>query len=227
MAGLAYPLRGHGFAEPIAGHVRRPHGPSRDQRHDALEMGPIASDAGPQGNDVAAVRLWRLCAGGDKGRPAARFQHRERPLRDISADGIEDGVAVSHGPGEIHRIVVDDLIGADLAKIIMVRRACGRDHARTQIFCQLDGKARNTARAALDQDRLARLQLQCVFDGADRRQPGKRQRCGIDMRQAIGFPGDDGGLDRNLLGIGAFLADVADGKNLIADTQVGDTLSNR
>ena len=147
-------------------------------------------------------------------------------MRDVSADGIEDGVAISHDLGKIHRVIVDDLIGTDLAQIIVVRRACGRDHARTQMFCQLYGKARDTARASLDQDRLARLQFQCVFDGADRRQPGKRQRSGIDMRHATGFPGDDGRLDGNLLGISALLANVADAEHLIADTEVADTLSN-
>src|ERR1700720_2707993 len=118
-------------------------------------MRPVASDVRPQGYNVAAVRLRRLCSRGDKGCPAAWFQHSERPLRDISADGIEDGVAVSHDLGEIHCIVVDDLIGTNFAQIIMVRRACSRDHASTQMFCQLYGKARDTARSTLDQDRLA------------------------------------------------------------------------
>ena len=63
--------------------------------------------------------------------------------------------------------------------------------------------------------------------GADRRQPGERQCRGIDMRQAIGLLGDNGRLDRDLLGIGALLADVADAEHLIADTQVGDACPQR
>src|SRR5471032_1248914 len=46
------------------------------------------------------------------------------------------------------------------------------------------------------------------------------------MRQATGFLGDDGCLDRNLLGISALLANVADAEDLIANTQVADTLAN-
>ena len=87
-------MRGHGLAELIARDFRRTDGSECDQLHDALEMWPIASDAGPQSDNVATNRLWRLCSGGNKGRPAARFQHSERPLRDIAADGIEHGVAV-------------------------------------------------------------------------------------------------------------------------------------
>ena len=86
-------MRGHGFAELVACHFRRTDGPIRNQRNDALEMWPIASDARPEGNDIAAIRLWRLCSRGNKGRPAAGFQHRERSRRDIAADGIEDSVA--------------------------------------------------------------------------------------------------------------------------------------
>src|SRR6185437_8343651 len=74
VAGLADLVRGGGFAELVARHFRRTDGACRDQRHDALEMRPIASDAWPQGDNIGAVRLGRLCAGGNEGRATARFQ---------------------------------------------------------------------------------------------------------------------------------------------------------
>ena len=95
------------------------------------------------------------------------------------------------------------------------------------MFCRAGWRSPRLRLLHLDQDRLARLQFQCVFDRADRRQPGKRQRSGIDMRLAVGFLCDDGCLDRNLLGIGALLANVADGEDLIADTDIPDTFPNR
>ena len=72
-----------------------------------------------------------------------------------------------------------------LRTIIMVGGARGGDHAGAEMFGELDGKARDAAGAALDQDGLARLQLERVFDGANRRQSGKRQRRGIDMATAL------------------------------------------
>ena len=114
-------MRSCGVAELITCHFQRMDGSKRNQCHDALEMLPITSDAGPQSNDIAAIRLWRLRARSDKSRPAAWFQHGEGPLRDLSADSIEGGVAVSHDLGKINRIVVDDLIGADFAQITVVR----------------------------------------------------------------------------------------------------------
>src|SRR6516164_9241238 len=47
------------------------------------------------------------------------------------------------------------------------------------------------------------------------------------MRQPVGLLRDDSSLDRNLLGIGAFLANVADAEDLVANTQVSDTIPNR
>ena len=47
------------------------------------------------------------------------------------------------------------------------------------------------------------------------------------MRQRLGFPCDDGCLDRNLLGIGALLANVADGEDLFADADIPNTFPNR
>ena len=125
----------------------------------ADEMLPIASDARPQRDDIATIWLRRLWAGGNERRAAARLQHGERSLRDISTDGFENRVAVAHDLGKIHGIVIDDLIGADLAQVVMVRRAGGRDDACAEVLCQLDGKARDTARPALDQDRLTGLQF--------------------------------------------------------------------
>ena len=78
----------------------------------------------------------------------------------------------------------------------MVRRACGGDHASAEMFRQLYGKTRDTARASLDQNRLARLEFYRVFDGANRRQSGKRQRGSLDMGQTVGLLCDDGSVDR-------------------------------
>jgi len=44
------------------------------------------------------------------------------------------------------------------------------------------------------------------------------------MRQGSGLAGNDGCLDRDLLRVRALLANVADGKHLIANPQVADTL---
>jgi hypothetical protein len=62
---------------------------------DAIEMPAFASDRRPQRLHVVAIRLWRLGAGRDKRRAAARLEDREGPLRNIAADRIEDGPVLS------------------------------------------------------------------------------------------------------------------------------------
>src|SRR6516162_7516270 len=89
VARLTYFVRGRGVAELVACHFRRTDSPHRYQRHNAFEMLSIASDAGAQSNDIAAVWLRCLCARGNEGRPATYFQHFERPLRYISADSVK------------------------------------------------------------------------------------------------------------------------------------------
>ena len=53
-----------------------------------------------------------------------------------------------------------------LAHIVDVRGARGRDHAGADMLGKLNGEAGNAARPALDQDRLAGLELQRVLDRA-------------------------------------------------------------
>ncbi len=95
------------------------------------------------------------------------------------------------------------------------------------MFCQLDGEGRNAACPTLDQDRLAGFQLQRILDRANGRQARERHGRRIDMRQRGGLLRDDGGLDRDLFGIGAFLADVAHREHFVADTEVRNPFPDR
>ena len=92
---------------------------------------------------------------------------------------------------------------------------------------ELDGEARDAARAALDEDRLAGLQLQRVLDRADRGQAGEGECRGVDMRQAGRLLGDDGGADRDLLGISAVAAALEDAEHLVADLEIGNARAQR
>ena len=155
-------LRGVGQAEER--DRGRADGACAMELDNALEMRPVAADGRPQGRHVAAIGLRRLRAGRDEGRPSARLEHREGLRRDIAADGVEHRVAIAHDLSEVGRVVVDDLVGAELAQVGEVGRAGGRDDAGAEMLGELDGEARNAAGAALDQDRLAGLQLQRVLD---------------------------------------------------------------
>src|SRR5262249_32395968 len=83
-----------------------------------------------------------------------------------------------------------------------------------------------SASPALDQDRLTALQLQGVLKRAHGGEAGKRQSGCIDMGQAARLPGDDGGLDGNLLRIGALLTSFANTKHRIPERDVLDVLAD-
>ena len=82
---------------------------------------------------------------------------------------VSNTASQRHDLGEILRVVVDDLVGAEAAHVVEVGRAGGRDDARADMLGELDGEARNAAGAALDEDGLAALELERVLDRADAR----------------------------------------------------------
>src|ERR1700730_16056608 len=109
-----------GVGQPIELALGRAYGARFKQLGDTFDMAAGASDRGPQRRDVVALGLWRLRARRDEGRTSARLEHRERPLRYLPADGVEDGVAILRHFGEILRVVVDDFVGAEAAHVVTV-----------------------------------------------------------------------------------------------------------
>src|SRR4051795_3805204 len=151
-----------GFRQPIELDLGSSYRPRLEQLSDPIEMPPGAAHGRPEGLYVVAIRLGRFCARRDEGRAAARLEDREGALGNVPADGIEDGIAIGHELGEITGVVVDDFIRTDVTQIGMVRQTRRRDDMGADMFGELDGEAGAPARAALDQDRLTRLQFQRV-----------------------------------------------------------------
>jgi hypothetical protein len=106
----------------------------------------------------------RLGARGYEGGAAAGPQHGETLLRHVAADGIERCVAAADHLREVLRPVVDDLIGAEAAHIVDIRRAGRGDHPRADMLGDLDGDAGDTAGAALNEDRFAALKFEGGLD---------------------------------------------------------------
>src|SRR5262249_51897888 len=215
VARLAQPMRLGSIGQAINLDLRRAHRAYLDELRDAFEMPPGAPNRRSQRLDVIARRFRRLRARRDEGGPTARPEHRERPLCHLAADGIEEGIAIGHHLREIDRIVVDDFVSAEAAHVIVVGCARSRDHVGADMLGELNGEAGDPARPALDQNRLARLEFQRVFEGTQGREPGERQGGGVDVRHRRGLLRDNCGLDRNLLGISALLARFANAEHRV------------
>src|SRR5664280_1503308 len=135
----------------------------------------------PERRHIIAIGLGRLRAGSNESGATTRLEHREGFLRNVAADSIEDGITTGHDLSEILCVVVDDLIGSELADIVTVRRARRRDHTGADMFCKLNGEAGDPARTALNQDRLAMLQFQRFLDGTYCRETSESQGGGVNM----------------------------------------------
>src|SRR6478736_1541398 len=92
---------------------------------------------------------------------------------------------------------------------------------------QLDRKAGNSARATLNQDRLAGLQFQRVLYRTKSGEPGERQSRGIDVRKAAWLLRDDGCADSDFLSVGPLPPRLQNTEHFVADAEIGDALAQR
>src|SRR6516225_9149004 len=92
-------------------NLGRPYGSCLEQFGDALERLPRPPNRRSERCHIVTIWRWWLRTGSDKGCSAARLEHHEGLLRDITADRVENGVATRDHLCEILRIVIDDVVG--------------------------------------------------------------------------------------------------------------------
>jgi len=152
---------------------------------------------------------------------------REALQGDVAAHRVEDRVAAGNELREVLRAVVDRLVRAERAHVAVVRRARGRDDARAEEPREREREAPDAARAAVDEDRLARFQLERVLDRDERREAGEPDRRALRVGQARGLPREDLLPDRDLFGVGAFARNLAHAEHRVADLEVLRPLAER
>src|SRR6266850_7706360 len=112
-------------------------------------MCPVAVDLRAQRRDVGTRRGRSASARGDGREAPAGTKDSEALERDVSAHGVEHRVAAGNELGEVLRAVVDRLVRAELAHVVVVRRARGRDDARAEMPGERNGEAPDAAGTAL------------------------------------------------------------------------------
>src|SRR6185295_3037305 len=132
--------------------------------HDALKVRAVATNSGAQRAHIGARRRWRGRARGNKGGAAASLKDRKRARGNIAADGLEHRIDILNHLAEVFLVVVDHLICAEVFDIAMVGGTGRRYDAGTDVFGNLDGITCHAAGAALNENGLAALKLDGVFD---------------------------------------------------------------
>jgi hypothetical protein len=105
---------------------------------------------------IASVR--RRASGRSKvGRQvqAARLQHRTAASERALPDRVEDDVIAVVLLGEVHRVTVDDPLGAEPTHKLDMRGSADRGHLHTEVGEQLHGGAADRPRRAVDERILA------------------------------------------------------------------------
>jgi len=120
------------------GDRRHANGADAMKLHDAFEVRASAGNGGPQGGDIAAVGLGCLGTRGDEGRASTRLKNRKRSHRDVAAHGIEHCITIAYRLGEVGRIVIDDLIGAEGLDEIHIAFGARRDDTSAEVLALLD-----------------------------------------------------------------------------------------
>src|SRR5882762_10717830 len=173
VARFAYAVGGCRLGERIFGDGGERNHALHDQRRDPVEMWTVAVDFRSQRRGVGTWRGRSARAVGDGREAPAGTKDREALQGDVSAHRVEDRIAAGNELREVLRAVVDRLVRAERAHVVVVRRARGRDDARADVPSEREGEAPDAAGTALDEDRLARFQLERVLDRDERREAGE------------------------------------------------------
>ncbi len=102
-------------------------------------------------------------------------------------------------------------------------RACGGDDIGTDVPGNLDGREPHAARGRVQEDGLALLELRRLDEGVPRRHEAGGDACGLDVRQAVGRLGREGGLGAQMAGEGS----VGRGHDAVADGKALDLSADR
>src|SRR5580658_344698 len=118
---------------------------------------------------------------------AAPLQHRPGTLLRLATDEVENHVDVVRDRFEALRLVVDGLVGAELAYEIEVVPRHGREHARPFRLGELNRKMADAAHAAMDQHALTFLKAAMVEETLPGREPRQRHARRLYMAAPLGL----------------------------------------
>ena len=147
-------------------------------------------------------------------------------LMHFAAHGVIDHIALWYRLGEILAVVIDNLIGAEAAHIIMVAQTGRRIDGRAKMLCVLNRETADTPGAGMNKDRFTPGQPDRIQRNNGRR-ADQRQRGGVHMGQAGRLARNQRCIKRDRFGIGPLLGLRRDAEDLVAHPEVGDAFTGR
>src|SRR5262249_2355675 len=145
----------------------------------------------------------------------------------VAADSVEHRIATGHQLGEVLRLIIDHLIGPELAHVFVVGGTRRRDNARADVLRDLDREAGHAPGTALDQYGLAGLELQRVLARDERGEADESQRCSVDVGEVRRLLRHDRGLDGDLFRVAGLPGHFHHAEDRVSDLQVGHAGAER
>src|SRR5262245_27007416 len=186
-------------------------------------MPTVAGHTWAQDLNITTGRLRALWRSRDPDQAPSWLEYGIGTELDIAANRVEHHVAVGNGLGKILDVVIDHSVGTETAYVVVVTRAGRGDDRGANMLGELDPKAGHAARAALDQNGFAGLELRRILEGPQGSEAGQRHGGCLSMPKALRLLGNDRGLNGDLLRVRAFDALIADPEHRITDGEIGDT----
>ena len=138
-------------------------------------------------------------------RPPSRSA-AQRALARLAADEVEHDVDVADALLDGLARVVDRLVGAELGQERVLGRARRPDHVRAARLGDLHRQVPDAAGGGEDQHALSGLDVGRLDERLPGRQPGERQRAGLDVAEPVRDPRELARGRGDVLGVGGRLA---------------------
>src|SRR5262245_3200628 len=188
----------------------------------AVGLDEDVGDADAARREVAQAFEGRGGRHGDE-EPAVA-QRRKRGPAGLPADKIEDDVGVADAFLDGFAGVVDGLVGAELGQERVLGPAGGADHVGSARLGDLHRQVPDPSGGGEDQHPVARLHAGGLDERLPGREPGERERTGLDVAEPVGDPGALPRGARSVLGVSGSPKTRSPGWNLVTPRPAVSTI---
>lgn len=207
VARFAYLVGRADVGERIRGDLGPEHA-GLHERADRTQARSIGLDKDESRFDTDAFGLRSNCRGHSIGRRQrhqrpAPPQRPQRPLRVVASDRVQNGIHVAHDVSEIHRRVIDDLVGSEIPEEVVVGRTRRPYDVCPSSLGDLDGDMAKAARRGVHENTLALLHVNGVDQCLPSSQTDEWQCGGVEVINASRLGGEVTCGPGEVLGVGA------------------------
>jgi hypothetical protein len=163
--------------------------------------------------------------GHDRHEGTAGLDDRGRTSEQVAADRVVDQLDLADGVLPAVLLDFDEAVGAQVEHALLGADPARADHVRAGQTGELHADRADTAAGAVDHHRLSALEVPVVEQRLPRREPGLRERGGLDMVERLRLRCERAHFDRDVLGGPPVAVTVDEAIDLVADVHPGGAVA--